>query len=168
MSKYCPKQCLYIVQLGGSSFIFSKKKCLCFFWCIFIYGWFCLATAKVCCSWWKLRFCNCCHFLPCRKNVLKFFVHIIWVLKHSDFQFEHKQIFFNNLKNFQKTRLNPNFRIFFYILKKNLFALKFKVWVLTNPNNMQNKFQKVFFTGQKITGIAKSQFSPAAGNFCSW
>ena len=48
------------------------------------YGWFHLATAKICCSWWKLRFCNRCHLLPCETNFLKNFVLIIWVWKHSN------------------------------------------------------------------------------------
>ena len=38
-------------------------------WCI--YGWFCLATAKICCSWWKLRFSNSCHFYPVKQTLWK-------------------------------------------------------------------------------------------------
>ena len=36
----------------------------------------------------KIAFCNRCQFLPCPKNFSKFFVHIIWVCKHSDFFFK--------------------------------------------------------------------------------
>ena len=36
----------------------------------------------------KIAFCNRCQFLPCPKNFSNFFVHIIWVCKHSDFFFK--------------------------------------------------------------------------------
>ena len=38
------------------------------------YGWFHLATAKICWYWWKLQHCNPCHFLSSNKDFMKVFV----------------------------------------------------------------------------------------------
>ena len=34
------------------------------------YGWFHLATAKICWYWWKLQYCKRCHFLSWNKNFI--------------------------------------------------------------------------------------------------
>ena len=73
-----------------------------------------------------------------------------------------REIGFNPIIEF-----NPVFRNDFKLLKKNLFMLKLKIWVLTNLNNKHNIFQKVSFKGEKMTAITKSLFSPAAADFCS-
>ena len=39
-----------------------------------VYGGFDPATAKICWYWWKLQYCNHCHFLSCHKNFMKFLV----------------------------------------------------------------------------------------------
>ena len=54
------------------------------------YGWFSLATAKICWYWWKLQYCKCCHLLSSNKNFMKILVHLIWGGKHSHIKFESK------------------------------------------------------------------------------
>ena len=41
----------------------------------------------------------------------------------------------------------PYFRIISNIFAKLIFALKFNIWVLTQPNNMHKNFDKVIITG---------------------
>ena len=57
------------------------------------YGWFHLATSKICWHWWKLQYGNRCHFLSWNKNFMKILVHLIWACKHSNFKFESKNQF---------------------------------------------------------------------------
>ena len=52
------------------------------------YGWFHLATAKICWYWWKLQYCNRCCFLSLNKNFMKILVHLIWACKDSNFKLE--------------------------------------------------------------------------------
>ena len=62
---------------------------------ISIYVWIFPATTKI-----SPLFKNCYisihfHFLSCEKNFLKFFMHIIWVCRESNFIFESKKQFEN-------------------------------------------------------------------------
>ena len=41
----------------------------------------CVCVCVCVCFCW---FCNRCHLLSCNENFMKLFVHIIWVLQHSD------------------------------------------------------------------------------------
>ena len=102
-------------------------------------GWFYLATAKICCSWWKLRFCNRCHLLPCNTIFLKKFVLIILVCKHSDFQFERKQIFFQYVKKIPKNRVKPYFSEWFLIIEKKFVCAQIRNLSI-NPNNKHKIF----------------------------
>ena len=73
-----------------------------------------------------LRFCNCCHLLHCNTNFLKNFVLIIWVCKHSDFQFERKQKNFQYVKNIPKNRVKPYFSEWFLIIEKNVVCAQIR------------------------------------------
>ena len=74
-----------------------------------IYGRFFPATKFF---WFRMYFywfCNRSHFLSYNKNFMKIFVHIIWVLQHSDYKFESKNQFFKKFKNCPKLRVWPEF-----------------------------------------------------------
>ena len=61
---------------------------------------------------------------------MKIFLHIIWVLPHSDIKFEGKINFGNMLKIVRKLgqTLNlPDFRIIVNIFAKLIFTLKFNI-----------------------------------------
>ena len=77
----------------------------------------------ICWYWWKLRYCNPCHFLSSNKNFMKNFLLIIWVCKHSD----SKNNFANMLKIGQKSGNLRDFWTFFNIFAKLIFALKFRM-----------------------------------------
>ena len=68
------------------------------------YGWFHLATAKICWYWWKSQYCNPCHFSSSNKNFMKIFVLIIWLCKHSEMEFESRKQFCKYDKNWPKIR----------------------------------------------------------------
>ena len=53
--------------------------------------------------WWMYScwFCNSSHLLSCNRNFMKIFIHIIWVLPHSDI-FELKNQFCKYVKNYPK------------------------------------------------------------------
>ena len=73
------------------------------------------------------------NFYTVSKTFWIFCVLIISVCKHSDFKFEGKQKCFQYVKNIPKKKVQPHFSQYFAHIKKNLFALKFKILVLTNP-----------------------------------
>ena len=96
---------------------------------------------------------------------MKICLHIIWVLPHSDIKFYRKNQFCKYIKNCRKISKKwvkpfnlPDFRIIFNIYAKLIFALKFDIYVLTQPNNMHKNFHKVIITRQKMTVMAKLQF----------
>ena len=112
-----------------------------------IYGWFHLATAKIYWDWWKLEYCNNCNLLPCKSNILKFFLYIIWVCKHLDFKFVPKP------KKIQKCLkfpiflgITPVFEIFKHIWNF-LFALK--SWCLHIKTICITNFKNFDWQGEK-------------------
>ena len=65
-------------------------------------AWFHPATAKICLYWWKLQYCNHCHFLSWNKNVVKILEHLIWVCKHSNSKFESNYLIFGQFLTYLK------------------------------------------------------------------
>ena len=81
---------------------------------------------------------------------MKIFVHIIWVLPHSEIKFEGKINFENMLKIVQKLGQTLNlqdFCIIFNLFPKLIFALKFNIRMWQHHNNMHRNFHKGFITG---------------------
>ena len=108
--------------------------------------------AKICWHWWKLRFCNRCQFLTCKKIFLKFSAHIIWCCKHPDFKFE-RNFFFQYVKNILKNRTQPCFWKYFLHDDKNCLHsnLNCQIWVLTNP-------KKIFLQGKNWQRLKNCNF----------
>ena len=50
------------------------------------------------------QYSNRCHFLSSNKNLMKFFVLIFWVSKHSDIKFESRKQFCKYVKYCPKIR----------------------------------------------------------------
>ena len=67
------------------------------------YGWFHLATAKICWHWWKLQYCNRCHFLSHNKNFMKILCLFKGCVSTQIYNLRAKINFANMLKNVLKS-----------------------------------------------------------------
>ena len=91
--------------------------------------------------------CNCCYFFPVNKNFWNFSRILFGIVRIHVINLRASKNLPNMLKITQNLRLYIKFWDILRIFAKFFFALKFKIWVVTYPNEMHDNFLEVLFRG---------------------
>ena len=101
-------------------------------------------------KWQNWDFAIAIIFYPVIRTLWKFLCILFGCCSTQILNFNAKNFFSKMLKIVRKSGFDPifgDFRTIFNIFEKKIFALKFKIWVLQQPNNMHKNFHKVLIAG---------------------